>query len=873
MTSAVDIADPLHDYRERVGSHDEVARAARDHAPHWDGLAAAYARFGLDELQRRRHEIERLLERDGVTYNTSGEVGRRGPQPWPVDPVPLVLAAAEWRRIEAGVAQRAALLEAIGRDLYGPRRLLSSGILPAPMILGDPQFARVCDGIASPGPASLVTVAVDLARDAGGDWMALGHRTQAPSGAMYALENRRVMARVFPVVYRETDVARLAPYVRALRSALRRAAPAGVEDPTIVVLTPGSRSETAFEHASVAALLGLPLVQGADLEVRGGSVWLRTVDDIAPVHVIVRRVDAEYCDPLELRPDSTLGVAGLVDACRSGTVTVVNTLGGGVLENAGLTEHLPALCRHVLDEDLILPSPATWWCGESNGRRRVLAGLGELIVRPLSRIGSLHSVDTRTLGRAALDRLRRRIDHEPAAWVGQERIEPSSTPVLGAVGLEPRPTVVRSFAVAGTDGYVVMAGGLARARGDDPNAPIAGRSGAVAKDTWVLADRAETEAEFWLAPPSRPAAASRDALAARAAANFFWLGRYVERVDATARLLRVVIDRRDEFDNSIPGPGSAALQALLEAVTVVTGTYPGFAGPDGASLLRSPEDELWALTIDDKRPGSLAHGLVAMFDNIDELRDQLSIDTSLALAELQRSFDQLSEHGPQSQDRDEAIIGLTSDLVGGLLGFAGLIDTSMVRDQGWHLLDAGRRIERALQVGALLGSTLAVERTAAVESLVLESVLIAGESIITYRRRYRSRAATSSVVDLLLADATNPRSVAFQLPRLLADLEVLGQGHGHGPSGLGAGFEAAASAVAEASSLIESSDPARLAAVDERGIRVELADLTAATRALLRTSANAIDAAAFVPSPPQRSLFAPAEPSVRRDAYTEADPR
>jgi uncharacterized alpha-E superfamily protein len=332
--------------------------------------------------------------------------------------------------------------------------------------------------------------------------------------------------------------------------------------------------------------------------------------------------------------------------------------------------------------------------------------------------------------------------------------------------------------------------------------------------------------------------------------------------------LRVVIDRRDEFDNSIPGPGPAALHALLEATTRVTGTYPGFVGDDARDRIRLPEDELWSLTIDEQRPGTLAHGLVALFDNIDELRDQLSIDTSLALAELQRSFDQLSEEGPRTQDRDESMVGLTSDLVGGLLGLAGLIDTSMVRDQGWHLLDAGRRIERALQVTALLGAALAAERTPAVESLVLESVLIAGESIITYRRRYRSRAATASVLELLLTDASNPRSVAFQLPRILEDLGQLGSGHEGSP--IVAGLEAAAAAIVEARAFIDAVDLDALAETDQYGARVELVAASSTLASLLRRSANAIDAAAFVPSPPQQSLLAPAEISAPRDAYSEA---
>ncbi|MCB0997439.1 MAG: circularly permuted type 2 ATP-grasp protein, partial [Acidimicrobiales bacterium] len=503
MTSTPTRDTPLGRYvraRARAdGVGDELVGVDGALRPHWVELIAGYDALGPVELDRRASEIRLLLEQDGVTYNAVGLHGRH--RPWTLDAVPLVIDGTEWRSVEQGVAQRMELLELILRDLYGERRLLRSGLVPPEMVLGDPQFERACHGIVTPGPRQLVVGAVDLVRHTGGDWVAFSHRSEAPSGAAFALENRRVLSRVFPLLFQRTGVQRLAPFVRALRSALRSAAPPGVDDPSIVILTPGPLSETAFEHASIAAQLGYPLVQGADLEIRDGLLWLRTVARPVRVDVVLRRVDSWFSDPLELHPDSTLGVAGLVDACRAQRVSVVNPLGAGVLENAGLVALLPDLARALLGEELALPSAPSWWCGDDVGRSHVVANLPDLVLRPLSRRSATHSVDTRTASAAELDELRRRIEAHPCEWVGQERLDPATAPVLAPAGLVPRPTVLRAFAVAGADGYNVMAGGLARAATDGSSGAITNRAGALAKDVWVVATEPEPEADFWLMPP------------------------------------------------------------------------------------------------------------------------------------------------------------------------------------------------------------------------------------------------------------------------------------------------------------------------------------------------------------------------------------
>jgi len=854
ISSAEDLVDRYLESlgRDHADRPDELTAGGRLR-PHWAGLADGYRRLGGPELARRQAEIRIRLEQEGVNYNVADRGGRPH-RPWELDPAPLLLPEDEWQRVARGVVQRAELLDQILTDLYGPRRLLREGVIPPVMILSDPHFLRASDGITLPGPHQLILAATDLYRDGEGEWRVFGHRTQAPSGMAYALENRRVMARVFPALFREAEVRRLAPFIRALRAAVRSVAPPGVENPSVVVLSPGSLSETAFEHGAIAARLGYPLVEGSDLRIRGGRVWLKTVSHLLPVHVILRRVDALFCDPLELRPESTLGVPGLVDACRTGEVSVMNTLGSGILENAGLQSILGSVARHLLGADLELATTPAWWCGDRTGRSHVLANLGRLMVRPLSRASLLHTVDTSRSSRADLDELRGRIEAEPERWVGQDRVEPATSPVLVDGHFEPRSTVLRAFAVADGEGYVTMPGGLARTATADPTLPIANRYGAVAKDTWVLGPESESIGDLGPIPVGGSTVAV-GATPARAAENLFWLGRYAERAEATVRLLRAVNQRRADFQSGPAGPGKDALAVLLEATTRITGTYPGFVGDDAESRLTDPEGELLALVVDERRPGTVAHAVDRMFAAIDVVRDQLSVDTWLVVGSLQRRIEGID---PGAPDRDEAVALLLDELLHGLLSLSGLATESMVRDPGWHFMDAGRRIERALHVAALIGDTLGPSRDAATEGLVLESVAAADESIITYRRRYLGQARLSTLLDLLFSDTGNPRSVRFQLDRLADDLAVLRADRPVGSP------LSATPPVLEVTRLLEELDTGALARLGPGGHRQDLVDLVATIRDRLHRAADAIETDFFTHQLPQRSVSVPIEPPRTR---------
>ena len=850
--------DPIADYRPLGDGHDEMMTTGGDIRDHWSGLIREYQTLGAGELTRRHGEIQRLLQQDGVTYNVGGNVGGsvgsdvggsddgRPDRPWTLDPIPLVLSNDEWNGIERGMIQRAELLDLVLTDLYGERRLLRSRIIPPEMILSDPQFLRACDRITVPGDKQLIVFGADIARAADGSWLTLGHRTEAPSGAAYALENRRVLSRVFPHIYRQTGVQALAPFVQALRSALLSATPIGVDDPSIVVLSPGSLSETAFEHASFAAQLGYPLVQGSDFELRRGRVGLRTVSGWVPVHVILRRVDAGFCDPLALRSDSTLGIPGLVDACRAGTVSVVNTLGSGILENAALASLMSTLSRHLLGSDLLLESVPSWWCGEPVGRSHVLDNLGSLVVRPLSRVSLGYATDTSRLSAAELDELRRRIEAHPIQWVGQERLTPASAPVLHADGVAPRPTVLRTFAVAGGDSYIALRGGLGRTASGEADAPITNRTGASSKDIWVLGAEAQRQFEFWPADDAVATHVPSDALPARAAEHLFWLGRYAERAEATVRLVRTATARCDEFVNTPIGPGPASLTVILEALTRITGTHPGFVGDDGAALFDDPTGELFSLVVDERRPGTVAHAVRHMFDALDVVRDQLSVDTWLVVGSLQRELERLDRPAA----RDDPMTNVLSDMLQELLSLSGLANESMVRDLGWQFMESGRRIERGIQMATLVGTTLGTQRSAPVESLVVESVLIAGESIITSRRRYRSRAFASTTIELLLADAGNPRSLQFQVARLAESLALIGADRAARPT-------ASATLLDELTRLLAATNFAQLADVDEFGRRPGLESFVGTVRAKLSAISNAIGSESFTRLHSQHPMVGP----------------
>ena len=706
---SIDVVEPLP--YEPPGGWDEMVGADHGVRPHWSYLFGALSQLGGAELDRRQRSIERLLHDDGATYLAPGEpVPRR----WELDPVPLLLSSDEWRTIELGIAQRADLWELVLTDLYGPRDLVHRGLIPPELVFGHPGFLRACAGQEVPTGRHLLFHSADLLRDPSGGWQVLGDRTQAPSGAGYALENRIVMTRVFPSMFRDAHVHRLASYFRAVRRTLTEVAQPDRNRPLTVILTPGPWSETYFEHAFLASYLGYPLVQGSDLEVRNGRVWLRSVGPDEPVDVIVRRVDDDWCDPVELRPESNLGVPGLVEVARRGAVGLANPLGSGVVEHPGLDAFLPDLARTLLGQDLIIPSVPTWWCGDERARRHVVANLDRFIIRSVRRGPEWVRVGS-SLDEAERMQLAQAIEARPHRYAAQELPNASTTPCLVDGRLEARAAVLRTFAVARDGSWRLMPGGLTRTM-PEGELPIHAMGGA-GKDTWVLASEPESAISLLAGAEGRVAALDpAHAISSRVAENLFWMGRYAERAEATVRLARVILDRRNDTAAEWNPTATAALTTLLEAFTTLTATFPGFVGAGADERLAAPEQHLLGVLTDRDMVGSLAFDLAALLDSAVAVRDQLSLDTWLVLNTIEVDLAIVGEAGVE-----DPMAGARAGLGGvmkGLLALAGLVNESMVRDPGWQFLDAGRRLERALLLVRLLRATLVPARPDAVDGLV-----------------------------------------------------------------------------------------------------------------------------------------------------------
>lgn len=731
----------------------------------WKGIAEIAVDLTSDHLARVDSEITGMLADDGVTY----EHADAGSQPWQLDPMPLLIDAPTWAKLEVGLAQRSELLNALLVDIYGDQKLLAEGIIPPAVIFGHSGFARPLARPSAFDPHPLIFSATDLGRDADGEWRVLTDRVQAPSGLGYAMENRRVLSRVLPALYEEAGLHRVEPYFQAVRAALLQAAPAGVDDPRVVVLSPGTHSETAYDQAFIANILGFPLVQGGDLVAHGGRVWMKPVGypAVPPterVDVILRRVDAEWCDPLELRAGSKLGVAGLSEAVRRGHVRLVNGLGAGVLENPALIPFMPAICERLLGEQLRLPSVPTWWCGDDEGRARVLDSLGggssasggAMVVRTIDGAAS-------ELAGLSADELRAQIIAAPHRFVGQERVPLSQAPGWGdtgrATGLAtPSPLTLRTFTVREGYAYRPLVGGLATLV--DPLANRAQHAPRT-KDVWVL-KASPTDADQGIVDVAPlTLALAVPVLAPRVLEGMFWSGRYAERAEDLVRLVITARTYAEQLDYSSTAEGSAALTALVGALQRLCGLR-----------WRDPIVEMRALLLDEKRLGTAAHSLDRLREALEGVRDQLSGDTWRALGITDRAMRALrvSTHTPQ--------IGESAGrMLSGILSLQG-VTASMMRDEGWHSIEAGRYLERALQVCSLLGITTTVPPGPGVERAVLGGVLMAAESAVTHRRRHRGDVRAVGVLELLLNDTANPRSIAFSLERVHHHLARLGASTG-----------------------------------------------------------------------------------------------
>ena len=721
--------------------------------PHWRKFFDHLDAVAPEDMRQRLEFVDRRIQENGVTYNVYADPSGAD-RPWALDPLPLIICPEEWAQISAAVAQRAALLNAMLADLYGDQTLLSEGLLPPSLVFGQHGYLWPCRGIKPIGGTWLHNYAVDLARSPDGQWWVIADRTQAPSGAGYALENRLVVSQVFPEMFRELHVQHLADFFHDQQDGLAALAPVeGNEQPHIVLLTPGPYNETYFEHAYLSRYLGFPLVEGQDLTVRGETLYLKTLRGLERVHVILRRQDDDYCDPLELRGDSALGIPGLLNVLRAGRVAIANALGSGLLSSGALMGFLPAICRKLLGEELAMPSVGTWWCGEKPALDYVRENFDDLVIKPAYPTQRMDPVFGYELKGEARAEMLHRIEARPHAYVAQEMVNLSQGPTWSRSHerrLIARPVGLRAYAVATPDGYSVMPGGLARVATGSNTRIISMQRGGSSKDAWVLTDGPVSQ--FTMLKPSigvRDLVRAGANLTSRVVENLFWLGRYSERFDDSARMLRVALSRVVEA-----GGGKTPAVASAMELALHLGVLP--KPEEDTPVVEGSEHVLLEAIYDPKQPGSLASNIRSLMWSATHVRERLSLDHWHSLNRLQREQQAALKTHPTLTEAIaflDRVLGVSSSLT----GFA--MD-NMTRDDGWRFLIIGRRLERLCFLSNAISNFLSMASTRGSGSL--EWLLELTDSIITYRSRYSRSPELLPVLDLLVFDDSNPHGVIFQ---------------------------------------------------------------------------------------------------------------
>ncbi|MBI2422286.1 MAG: circularly permuted type 2 ATP-grasp protein [Candidatus Hydrogenedentes bacterium] len=755
---------------------DEVCRPGPELRTHWQDYLATINRFGPEEMARRCTLAHRLIHENGITYNVYADplgVDR----PWALDTIPYLISASEWQLVEAGLAQRARLLNLIAADIYGPQRIIKEGVLPVEFVHANPKFLRACHGAPLQKSGHVTLYGADMLRTPSGAWAVFGDRTQTPSGMGYSLENRIIMSRVFPNLIRDCQVQRLASFFETLRGVLRELAPRPTDSPNVALLTPGPYNETYFEHAYLARYLGFTLTEGEDLTVRDRSVYLKTLEGLQRVDVIFRRLDDDFCDPLELRNDSTLGIVGLIQTLHQNNVAVSNMLGSAVLEVRPVAASLQRLSRYFLGEDLRLPSAPSWWCALPEDRAYVDANFDSLYIAPAWSLHPNTLIHVAELSAEQRATLRARIAAEPHAFVGLEPVTLSTAPAWIDNSLQQRYISLRTYTLSAGDGaFHTMPGGLTRFSSSCDLRNLTMQSGSGSKDTWVRSDR-PVEPFSLLPPPGQPIILRRSPmeLPSRLADNLFWLGRYCERTDGVVRMLRHLANRFTDEAGLMSIP---ELKSMLRAIqqcwpelvpgqavdrsTGIEALRPNQDCEDSAAIERS----LLAAVFNEELPGSVVSNLRALQRTAWVVRDRISRDDWRIISGI--SYDLLMarrQHTPQSVSDALAIL---DEVIVGLAAFSGLTMENMTRERGWLFLNMGRRLERALHTARLIERVCVSPHLP--EESTLQAVLIINDSPMTYRARYGANFRASAILDLLLCDESNPRSVAFQLHSIRHDL-------------------------------------------------------------------------------------------------------
>ena len=755
-------------------SFDEMVDAQQSCRPHWKRICDQIEAAGIEGLKAKQAEIDWSLEENGVTYNVydapDGVTKRR----WTLDPIPFVVTQGEWDEVVRGLRQRAKLFDLMLRDLYGDQHLIRQGILPAEVVFAHKGFSPEVFDFGSRKNFELFFYATDMARGPDGKFWVVNDRIQAPSGLGYAVENRLSMNIIAKSLFPGANPRRLAGFIDEMKAMIDRLS--GGDRSRAALLTPGPHNETYFEHAYLSSLLEISLVQGEDLLSKDGALWLKNLSGLTKINTLLRRVDDRYCDPLELKNDSQLGVAGLVDAARRENLAMINPVGSGILENLGFNPFMENIARFFLDEELILPQIATWWCGQPGELAYVLEHLDTLIVKHIDRTESAEVYFGKQMDAAAREALKVRLKAFPHLYVAQEEIGFSTAPYFTGEAVEPRNAVVRSYAFKRGSGYWVMNGGLVRVASQKDAFLVSSQKGGTSKDLWILGGEEERA-------PLNPfkqlpcVDASIDQIPTRRAENLFWLGRYLARAVATTRLIRYTVKRLINVYRDESNASGESQHQLLWAITHLTMTYPGFLDEKASkSLLENPMKEIVSVLKDASRPGSLAFTLSMLSGTNVSIKNLLGIEAWKLFDKLQWEWQAFCRANTRL---NRTVVNEMDKLHIHLLAYKELVEESMFREQGLVLYEIGYRIESALLLISKARTLLCLRQEKATEYELLEALLNTCESFNAYRAHYKSALQLENVIEFLLLNPQYPKSLTYQTRKLLADLKALPKSRTH----------------------------------------------------------------------------------------------
>ena len=744
-------------------SFDEMFDEKCNVRPHWDDILSNLEKAGIKQLEQKQLEIDWKLEDNGVTYNIYNDpegTNRR----WNLDPIPLVLTSTEWDEISKGLKQRAKLLNLIFKDLYTEQKLIKDGIIPAEIIFGHKSFNPEVFNFENIDYYSMRFYATDISRGPDGKFWVINDRTQSPSGLGYAVENRLTMNSISDELYPNIRTLKMASFIAGFKNMLKSLS-TNQDNPLIALLTPGPLNETYFEHSYISSFLNLNLVQGEDLLVKNNQLWLKSLNGLRKVDTLIRRVDSQYCDPLELRNDSQLGVAGLVNVLRKDNLSMINPVGIGILENIGLNPFMKNIAKYLLGEELILPQIATWWCGQKKELDFVLENIKNLIIKRIDRTDNIEVYFTHKLNEVELKTLIKKIKEHPHYYVGQEIIDFSTTPSFTKGKIEPRNTVIRSFAYLDNDEYHIMPGGLIRVSPTKDSLVVSNQKGGTSKDLWILGDD-ETFIGNNIFKNYSFIDSRLENISTKRAENLFWLGRYLTRAIITARMVRFNLKNMLNLNRYDSVNSKKTNNILNIALTHLTMTYPGFLSEE--PLL--PFKEIISIIRDKSRVGTLNFTLSMLSNSNTNVKNLLTMEAWRIYEKLQKEWNAYSKREIYSY---KDYINELDKLLIYLMAYRELIDESIFKEQGLILYDIGSKIEISQLLISKLRSLLTIKLDKLIEYDILDSMLNSYESYNSYRAYYKSSLVLENVLDFLIFNTKYPKSLIYIINQLLSDLKEL----------------------------------------------------------------------------------------------------